>query len=62
MWENLGVTKSGRCVRFSFQTLISLILLLITTGLILFVKVKETELKEDKVTCAVGLGEELSAE
>ena len=53
MWENLGITKKGRCIRITLQTIISLILLLTTTVLILYVKVKETELKSDRITCAI---------
>ena len=52
MWENLGITRKARCFRITIASFISLLLLLTTTLLILYVKVWETELKSDKITCA----------
>lgn len=46
MWENLGVTKKGRCIRIIFISIISLALLLATTILIVYVKWWETGLKQ----------------
>ena len=43
---------SARCCRITFATIISIVLLLATTLLILYVKVQETELKSDAVSCA----------
>ena len=51
-WENLGLTKGARCFRITFATIISILLLLATTLLILYVKVQETELKQDAISCA----------
>ena len=53
IWENLGFTRKARCCRTTVASIISLLLLFATTLLILFVKVKETELKKDRVSCAL---------
>ena len=51
IWENLGLSLKNRCIRTTGAALISLILLLATTLLILYVKVFETDLKQDDVIC-----------
>ena len=51
IWENLGLSMKNRCLRTTGTALISLLLLLATTLLILYVKVFETDLKQDDVIC-----------
>ena len=51
-WENLGLSKQARCCRITFASIIALVLLLATTLFILYAKVKENELKLDKIVCS----------
>lgn len=39
LWENLGITSFKRCLRISISTLVAIVLLIITTLLILYVKI-----------------------
>ena len=52
-WENLGLSAKARCVRISFLTIVSILLLILTTFGILYAKVQENELKQDAVVCTV---------
>ena len=51
LWENLGVTKKQRCFRIFLSSLLAIMLLLATTVLILYVKIKENELNTSRVKC-----------
>lgn len=51
-WENLGLSRKARCVRITCLSFVAIILLVATTLAILYAKVKESEMKQDNITCS----------
>ena len=51
LWENLHVTSAQRCCRVLFSTIIALTLLVLTTMLILWIKLQEEDYKADSKSC-----------
>lgn len=52
LWENLRFSRSQRCCRIFFSSMIAFLLLIAATAVILYVKIVQTEMSESQVDCS----------
>ena len=50
-WENIGLSMTERCWRITVVSFLSLIFLILTTSLILWIKVTGTNLSKESLDC-----------